>query len=190
MSAFDIVVSGVKDMGTRVKSAFSTMKDHIKNFDFKEFMEKVKQLPSKVSSSFKSLVSGATTALKELAGKAKASVKQIPSILEGGFKGAGEKLSAFSVLHRRGSTKNDDSRTCWRCCSGSSRDRRIYRIVSEDLMESSEAFREKITAAWAQVKEALQPAIDAFNTFKESIMGISRKRMPLIPSWRVSAMVS
>ena len=92
VSAFDIVVSGVKDMGTSIKIAFSTMKDHIKNFDFKEFMEKVKQLPSKVSSSFKSLVSSATTALKELPGKAKASVKQIPSILEGGFKGAGEKL--------------------------------------------------------------------------------------------------
>ena len=44
----------------------------------------------------------------------------------------------------------------------------------QKLMESNEAFREKITAAWAQVKEAFQPAIDAFNTFKESIMGITK----------------
>ena len=43
----------------------------------------------------------------------------------------------------------------------------------QKLMESNEAFREKIPAAWAQVKEAFQPAIDAFNTFKESIMGIT-----------------
>ena len=44
----------------------------------------------------------------------------------------------------------------------------------QKLMESNEAFREKITAAWAQVKEAFQPAIDAFNTFKDSIMGITK----------------
>ena len=87
--AFGAVTEGVVKMGEGIKNGFSTMKDHIKNFDFKEFMEKVKQLPSKVSSSFKSLVSSATTALKELPGKAKASVKQIPSILEECL-GAGE----------------------------------------------------------------------------------------------------
>ena len=88
-SAFGIVAKKASNMVEDIKNGFSAMKEHIKNFDFKEFMEKVKQLPSKVSSSFKSLVSSATTALKELPGKAKASVKQIPSILEGGFKGAG-----------------------------------------------------------------------------------------------------
>lgn len=173
MSAFDIVVSGVKDMGTSIKIAFSTMKDHIKNFDFKGFAEKVKQLPSKASSSFKSLVSSATTALKELPGKAKASVKQIPSILEGGFKGAGARLSAsassIGAVAGRMMTVGLVGGVALAAVA-------IVGFIAlfQKLMESNEAFREKITAAWAQVKEAFQPAIDAFNTFKESIMGITK----------------
>ena len=169
VSAFDIVVSGVKDMGTSIKIAFSTMKDHIKNFDFKEFMEKVKQLPSKVSSSFKSLESSETNTNKELPGKAKASVKQIPSILEGGFKGAGEKLSAsassIGAVAGKMMTVGLIGGVALAAVA-------IVGFIAlfQKLMESNEAFRENITAAWAQVKEAFQPAIDAFNTFKESIM--------------------
>ena len=172
-SAFDTVVSGVKAMGTSIKISFSTMKNHIKNFDFKEFMEKVKQLPSKVSSSFKSLVSSATTALKELPGKAKASVKQIPSILEGGFKGAGARLSAsassIGAVAGRMMTVGLVGGVALAAVA-------IVGFIAlfQKLMESNEAFREKITAAWAQVKEAFQPDIDAFNTFKESIMGITK----------------
>ncbi|MFR4020444.1 MAG: hypothetical protein ACLT07_05410, partial [Clostridia bacterium] len=164
-SAFDTVVSGVKAMGTSIKISFSTMKNHIKNFDFKEFMAKVKQLPSKVSSSFKFLVSSATTALKELPGKAKASVKQIPSILEGGFKGAGEKLSAsassIGAVAGKMMTVGLIGGVALAAVA-------IVGFIAlfQKLMESNEAFREKITAAWAQVKEAFQPAIDAFNTFK------------------------
>ena len=104
-SAFKSISKSVSSMGDNIKTSFSTLKDHIKNFSFKGFMEKVKQLPSKVSSSFKSLVSSATTALKELV--------------------------SFGILHRRSGRQDDDSRSCWRCCSGSSRDRRIYRIVSK-----------------------------------------------------------
>lgn len=172
VSAFDIVVSGVKDMGTSIKIGFSALKDHIKNFSFKGFVEKVKQLPSKVSSSFKSLVSSATTALKELPGKAKASVKQIPSILEGGFKGAGKKLSAsassIGAVAGRMMTVGLVGGVALAAVA-------IVGFIAlfQKLMESNEAFREKITNAWAQVKEAFQPAIDAFNTFKESIMGIT-----------------
>lgn len=172
VSAFDIVVSGVKDMGTSIKIGFSALKDHIKNFSFKGFVAKVKQLPSKVSSSFKSLVSSATTALKELPGKAKASVKQIPSILEGGFKGAGKKLSAsassIGAVAGRMMTVGLVGGVALAAVA-------IVGFIAlfQKLMESNEAFREKITNAWAQVKEAFQPAIDAFNTFKESIMGIT-----------------
>lgn len=173
VSAFDIVVSGVKDMGTSIKIGFSALKDHIKNFSFKGFVAKVKQLPSKVSSSFKSLVSSATTALKELPGKAKASVKQIPSIMEGGFKGAGKKLSAsassIGAVAGRMMTVGLVGGVALAAVA-------IVGFIAlfQKLMESNEAFREKITNAWAQVKEAFQPAIDAFNTFKESIMGITK----------------
>ena len=171
-SAFGIVAKKASNMVEDIKTGFSTMKEHIKNFDFKEFMEKVKQLPSKVSSSFKSLVSSATTALKELPGKAKASVKQIPSILEGGFKGAGKKLSAsassIGAVAGRMMTVGLVGGVALAAVA-------IVGFIAlfQKLMESNEAFREKITAAWAQVKEAFQPAIDAFNTFKESIMGIT-----------------
>lgn len=172
VSAFDIVVSGVKDMGTSIKIGFSALKDHIKNFSFKGFVAKVKQLPSKVSSSFKSLVSSATTALKELPGKAKASVKQIPSILEGGFKGAGKKLSAsassIGAVAGRMMTVGLVGGVALAAVAIVG-----FIVLFQKLMESNEAFREKITNAWAQVKEAFQPAIDAFNTFKESIMGIT-----------------
>lgn len=172
-SAFDIVVSGVKDMGTSIKIGFSTMKDHIKNFDFKEFMEKVKQLPSKVSSSFKSLVSSATTALKELPGKAKASVKQIPSILEGGFKGAGAKLSAsassIGAVAGKMMTVGLIGGVALAAVAIVG-----FIAIFQKLMATNDEFKEKITNAWAQVKEAFQPAIDAFNTFKESIMGITK----------------
>ena len=166
------VTEGVAKMGESIKTSFSTLKDHIKNFSFKGFVEKVKQLPSKVSSSFKSLVSSATTALKELPGKAKASVKQIPSILEGGFKGAGKKLSAsassIGAVAGRMMTVGLVGGVALAAVA-------IVGFIAlfQKLMESNEAFREKITAAWAQVKEAFQPAIDAFNTFKESIMGIT-----------------
>lgn len=172
-SAFDIVVSGVKDMGTSIKIGFSAMKEHIKNFDFKEFMEKVKQLPSKVSSSFKSLVSSATTALKELPGKAKASVKQIPSILEGGFKGAGAKLSAsassIGAVAGKMMTVGLIGGVALAAVAIVG-----FIAIFQKLMATNDEFKEKITAAWAQVKEAFQPAIDAFNTFKESIMGITK----------------
>ena len=172
-SVFGIVAKKASNMVENIKNSFSTMKEHIKNFDFKEFMEKVKQLPSKVSSSFKSLVSSATTALKDLPGKAKASVKQIPSILEGGFKGAGEKLSAsassIGAVAGRMMTVGLVGGIALAAVA-------IVGFIAlfQKLMESNEAFREKITAAWAQVKEAFQPAIDAFNTFKESIMGITK----------------
>ena len=172
-SALGIVAKKASNMVEDIKNGFSTMKDHIKNFDFKEFMAKVKQLPSKVSSSFKSLVSSATTALKELPGKAKASVKQIPSILEGGFKGAGEKLSAsassIGAVAGKMMTVGLIGGVALAAVA-------IVGFIAlfQKLMESNEAFREKITAAWAQVKEAFQPAIDAFNTFKESIMGITK----------------
>ena len=171
-SAFAGVTGGVSNLAKDIKTAFSTMKDHIKNFSFKEFMEKVKQLPSKVSSSFKSLVSSATTALKELPGKAKASVKQIPSILEGGFKGAGAKLSAsassIGAVAGKMMTVGLIGGVALAAVAIAG-----FIALFDKLMESNEAFREKITSAWAQVKEAFQPAIDAFNTFKESIMGIT-----------------
>ena len=152
-SALGIVAKKASNMVEDIKNGFSTMKDHIKNFDFKEFMEKVKQLPSKVSSSFKSLVSSATTALKELPGKAKASVKQIPSILEGGFKGAGEKLSAsassIGAVAGKMMTVGLIGGVALAAVA-------IVGFIAlfQKLMESNEAFREKITAAWAQVKEA------------------------------------
>ena len=171
-TALGTVIKGASKMAKEIQTSFSTMKEHIKNFDFKEFMEKVKQLPSKVSSSFKSLVSSATTALKELPGKAKASVKQIPSILEGGFKGAGARLSAsassIGAVAGRMMTVGLVGGVALAAVA-------IVGFIAlfQKLMESNEAFREKITAAWAQVKEAFQPAIDAFNTFKESIMGIT-----------------
>lgn len=171
-SAFKTITKNISIMTDNIKIGFSTMKEHIKNFDFKEFMAKVKQLPSKVSSSFKSLVSSATTALKELPGKAKASVKQIPSILEGGFKGAGKKLSAsassIGAVAGRMMTVGLVGGVALAAVA-------IVGFIAlfQKLMESNEAFREKITNAWAQVKEAFQPAIDAFNTFKESIMGIT-----------------
>lgn len=172
-SAFKSISKSVSSMGDNIKTSFSTLKDHIKNFSFKGFAEKVKQLPSKVSSSFKSLVSSATTALKELPGKAKASVKQIPSILEGGFKGAGARLSAsassIGAVAGRMMTVGLVGGVALAAVA-------IVGFIAlfQKLMESNEAFREKITAAWAQVKEAFQPAIDAFNTFKESIMGITK----------------
>ena len=171
-TAFGTVVKGASKMAKEIQTAFSTMKDHIKNLSFKELMEKVKQLPSKVSCSFKSLVSSATTALKELPGKAKASVKQIPSILEGGFKGAGEKLSAsassIGAVAGKMMTVGLIGGVALAAVAIAG-----FIALFDKLMESNEAFREKITNAWAQVKEAFQPAIDAFNTFKESIMGIT-----------------
>ena len=172
-TALGTVIKGASKMAKEIQTSFSTMKEHIKNFDFKEFMEKVKQLPSKVSSSFKSLVSSATTALKELPGKAKASVKQIPSILEGGFKGAGARLSAsassIGAVAGRMMTVGLVGGVALAAVA-------IVGFIAlfQKLMESNEAFREKITAAWAQGKEAFQPAIDAFNTFKDSIMGITK----------------
>ncbi len=173
LSAFTDVSEGVTNLTKDVKNGFSTMKEHIKNFSFKEFMEKVKQLPLKVSSSFKSLASDAATALKELPGKAKASVKQIPSILEGGFKGAGEKLSAaassIGVAAGKLMTVGLVGGAALAAVAIAG-----FIALFQKLMDSNEAFREKITNAWAQVKEAFQPAIDAFNMFKESIMGISK----------------
>lgn len=144
--AFGAVTEGVVKMGEGIKNGFSAMKEHIKNFDFKEFMEKVKQLPSKVSSSFKSLVSSATTALKELPGKAKASVKQIPSILEGGFKGAGKKLSAsassIGAVAGRMMTVGLVGGVALAAVAIVG-----FIVLFQKLMESNEAFREKITNA-------------------------------------------
>lgn len=172
-SAFAGITGGVANLAKGIKTGFSTMKEHIKNFDFKEFMAKVKQLPSKVSSSFKSLVSSATTALKELPGKAKASVKQIPSILEGGFKGAGEKLSASASSIGAVAGK---MMTVGLVGGVAIAAVAIIGFIAifQKLMATNDEFKEKITNAWAQVKEAFQPAIDAFNTFKESIMGITK----------------
>ena len=172
-TAFGTVIKGASKMAKEIQNGFSTMKDHIKNFDFKEFMAKVKQLPSKVSSSFKSLVSSATTALKELPGKAKASVKQIPSILEGGFKGAGEKLSASASSIGAVAGK---MMTVGLVGGVAIAAVAIIGFIAifQKLMATNDEFKEKITNAWAQVKEAFQPAIDAFNTFKESIVGITK----------------
>lgn len=39
----------------------------------------------------------------------------------------------------------------------------------QHLMESNEAFREKIETAWAKVTEAFRPAIEAFEQFKEAL---------------------
>ena len=172
-TAFGTVIKGASKMAKEIQTSFSTMKDHIKNFSFKDFMEKVKQLPSKVSGSFKSLVSSATTALKELPGKAKASVKQIPSIMAGGFKGAGAKLSAsassIGAVAGKMMTVGLVGGIAVAAVAIAG-----FIALFQKLMDSNEAFREKITNAWAQVKEAFQPAIDAFNTFKESIMGITK----------------
>ncbi len=45
------------------------------------------------------------------------------------------------------------------------------------LMNTNEEFKEKVQAAWDKVKEAFQPAIDAFNRFKEAIFGVEGGEM-------------
>lgn len=100
----------------------------------------------------------------------KAKVKELPHIFDTGIKSAGQKLyeNAGTIGNTAGKLLSVGLTGGIALAAAA-----VTTLIASFsyLMDSNEAFREKVTEAWGQVKEAFQPAIDAFNKFKETLFG-------------------
>lgn len=146
---------GIKYIPDKAKKIFSSIVR-----DIGEFGKSIQ----KSFTNLKTTISGLTFA------DLKAKVKELPNIFDSGIKSAGQKLydSAGTIGNTAGKLLSVGLTGGIALAAAA-----VTTLIASFsyLMDSNEAFREKVTEAWGQVKEAFQPAIDAFNKFKETLFG-------------------
>lgn len=170
-------------VGEGVLFAGEGLKQYKKNFD--KFKKSIVEIPKKTKEAFgnvKDQIVKCADKTKESFGKIKTAVtdfnfsdlktkvKELPDMFDNGIKNVGGKL--YDGADKIG--KNAGKLLSVGLTGGIALAAvAITGLIASFtyLMESNEAFRQKVTEAWEKVKEAFQPAIDAFNTFKETMFG-------------------
>lgn len=172
-----------EEIGIGAMFAGEGLKDYKKTFG--DFVKNLKKLPEKAIDSFGSVkdqIVKCGEKTKESFGKIKEAitefsfsdlkdkVKALPDMFDSGIKGAGDKLYKNAESVGKGAGKLLSVGLTGGIALAAVA---IAGLVASfmHLMDSNKAFKEEVTEAWDKVKEAFQPAIDAFNEFKDTMFG-------------------
>lgn len=179
----------VKDFGDAIGQGALFAGDRLKDYKkhLREFADGIKQIPHEAKEEFGAIKGDIKTfgrTMKESLGNVKesvknfsfsdlkAKVKELPDMFDSGIKGAGDKLYKNAESVGKGAGKLLSVGLTGGIALAAVA---ITGLIASfmHLMDSNKAFKEEVTEAWGKVKEAFQPAIDAFNTFKETLFGAS-----------------